>query len=316
MNSRAVPFGVCALLLTLGGFLLWWILDRGQEWKSISLGGEKVTHVCWIHQGDAVLATAGKRLHCHAHPAGNSIATADLAAEVTAMLPTESGILIALDNGSLHLHEADGLTCLKSWTNTPAGIVHCLALSRDGNQVALGGDKGIVLWNRHNRAFAETLLPVPKKVVSLAWSSSVSITLTCSDTRLRTISLGDGEITESKKLGTPLEAIAADVNGRIVTGNKNGGVALWKRNLASAEMSRDTVGGAIESLSAAPNGKWIAAAGQDQRLHLCDFSGPTNPVVSLRGHKGRIYQVTVHPSSEWIATGSSDGTVKIWKTPS
>lgn len=313
MQSRGILWGMGALLLSLFGVVIWWFASNGQEWKSLSTGGSKVTQVCWLKNGEGIIGAVDNRLVSFAFPGCEKKLAVDLSDRVASMISTESGVLVALENGSIQLHDPATLEAGKNWTLPALGVVRAMALSANGAQVVLGGEKGVAFWNRSSMAISDPIKPVAKKIGSIAWNGTDSIVFTCNDSRLYIYSLTEGETRESKKLGSSLEVVVSDPQGRIVTGNKNGGIAFWKIGLEAPELSFESGGGSIFSISSSKG--WFAAGGQDKQLHIFDISRKNAP-VNLHGHRGRISQVAVHPDGQWIATASLDGTIKIWKAPS
>ncbi|ORX90652.1 WD repeat-containing protein pop3 [Basidiobolus meristosporus CBS 931.73] len=68
----------------------------------------------------------------------------------------------------------------------------------------------------------------------------------------------------------------------------------------------------VNRLCISPDKRYLAAAGnQHVRLYDINSTNP-NPVVSFDGHTGNITSVAFHIEGKWMATGSEDGTVKIW----
>jgi WD40 repeat protein len=58
----------------------------------------------------------------------------------------------------------------------------------------------------------------------------------------------------------------------------------------------------------------LASAGADQSVRLWD---PVRgrPVLTLRGHRGRVHGVAFSPDRAHLATSSADGTVRLWEAP-
>jgi WD40 repeat protein len=68
---------------------------------------------------------------------------------------------------------------------------------------------------------------------------------------------------------------------------------------------------ASPTIAFAPDGRTLAAASQDQSVHLWDIA--TGKVVSaLRGHEGSVTALAFAPDGKTLASGSSDTTVLIW----
>ena len=65
------------------------------------------------------------------------------------------------------------------------------------------------------------------------------------------------------------------------------------------------------SLAFSPNGKYLASAGEDQRLKLWDLASGTL-YKELRGHTDNITSLTFSSDSSLIASASMDNSVRVW----
>lgn len=50
-------------------------------------------------------------------------------------------------------------------------------------------------------------------------------------------------------------------------------------------------------------------------VYLCDYTTGEN-LETLRGHHGPVHSVKFAPGGETFASGSEDGTIRLWKTES
>ncbi|EIM21818.1 WD40 repeat-like protein [Wallemia mellicola CBS 633.66] len=70
----------------------------------------------------------------------------------------------------------------------------------------------------------------------------------------------------------------------------------------------------VNRLAISPDKRFLAAAGYSS-VKLYDInSNDPNPIQSFNGHTSNITAVVFQAEGKWIATGSEDGTVKIWDT--
>ncbi|MGD9632123.1 MAG: WD40 repeat domain-containing serine/threonine protein kinase [Pirellulales bacterium] len=111
--------------------------------------------------------------------------------------------------------------------------------------------------------------------------------------------------------GTALWSLSFSPDGRyLITGDKDGQLKRWDAESGElldtkCEASR----GAYLSVSYSASGDWIVSASEDCATRVYD-GRTVEQVKRLRGHVGPIRCVAVN--SEFIATGASDGTVKLW----
>jgi WD40 repeat protein len=69
--------------------------------------------------------------------------------------------------------------------------------------------------------------------------------------------------------------------------------------------------GGANAVDWSPNGKWIAAASPDARVRILD-ARTGRARFTLSGHKGSVVAADWSADSARLATGSSDGTAKVW----
>src|SRR5687768_16425569 len=72
----------------------------------------------------------------------------------------------------------------------------------------------------------------------------------------------------------------------------------------------------VWDLSYSPDGHTLAAAygglGGDYVVRLWDLNQTTSKPVVLSGHTSYVKTVAFDPSGQMLATGSADGTVRLW----
>ncbi|MCW5801562.1 MAG: hypothetical protein KIT31_04190 [Deltaproteobacteria bacterium] len=92
---------------------------------------------------------------------------------------------------------------------------------------------------------------------------------------------------------------------RVVDGAKS--VRLWhvasRRGVALA-------GRAMELLAWSPDGVWLAALGDDDRIRLWDVR--TGALHELAGHRGWVGWLGFSPDATRLASGGGDGIVRVW----
>jgi WD40 repeat protein len=115
--------------------------------------------------------------------------------------------------------------------------------------------------------------------------------------------------------------------GRMVTRSESGSLELWDRilghnrgTLSIGEKSDghgdrgSTTSGSDGEVAAAfsPNGRRIVTGGLDGVLRLWDGRSG-QPLLSWKGHTGRVRAVAYSPDGSSFLTGSSDGTARLWQ---
>ena len=76
--------------------------------------------------------------------------------------------------------------------------------------------------------------------------------------------------------------------------------------------------GCVFTVDISPDGKRVAAAGvmasssyKATAIKIWDLESGRS-VTALEGHQGTIYSIAFSPDGAWLASGSTDGTARLW----
>jgi len=159
---------------------------------------------------------------------------------------------------------------------TPSGI-QSISVKQDGSSVAVARSNGdIEIWSTQGNWFCEKRIPGTQDLATTAlqWA-----------------------------------------NDRLYSVGMNACLVEWDTNALVPAHIADALGGPIWCASVSPNNKFIAVGCMDGTLRLFDITYPTGGPVYMRTfskHKGRVTSVAWSPDSTLIATGGSDGRIRIW----
>ena len=70
--------------------------------------------------------------------------------------------------------------------------------------------------------------------------------------------------------------------------------------------------GRVTALGLSADGKYIATGGEDQTLVVSEGRKPWRRVAVLQGQRGTIRCIAFDPSSQWLAAGGDDASVRLW----
>ncbi|MEK6337443.1 MAG: caspase family protein [Acidobacteriota bacterium] len=108
-----------------------------------------------------------------------------------------------------------------------------------------------------------------------------------------------------------VNAVAFSSDSRLLASASNSGeVKLWDVNSRRQVHSELHNQERTHTLAFSQDGKWLAAAGTGQVVHLLEVV--TKRTQDLPGHTGEITGLAFIPNSSWIASGSTDKTIKLW----
>jgi WD40 repeat protein len=67
----------------------------------------------------------------------------------------------------------------------------------------------------------------------------------------------------------------------------------------------------VTALAVAPDGSWLASAGEAGEIRIWDPTIGTAGHI-LPGHTGRVTALAVAPDGSWLASAGDDGEIRIW----
>ncbi len=195
--------------------------------------------------------------------------------------------------------------------NTYQKGVNSVSFSRDGKQLAMGGEDGTVqLWNingKRSKAF-----PVHHKSVrSVRFSPDDQLLATASeDGTAKLWDINGKLLAEFKGHQGSVNNVRFSPDGKLLaTSGKDGTVRLWElsgQQLVKINAHKDS----INSLSFSPDGKLLATAGKDGMARLWNLQG--QKFAEFKSHQGSVNGVSFSPDNQQLATAGDDGVVKLW----
>jgi WD40 repeat protein len=219
------------------------------------------------------------------------------------------------------------------------GRVSSVAFTRDGQTLAICSSSGTVtLWNASTgrevaavKAYggSGTVVTFSRDGKTLATGRSNGSVRLWDVARMRETAIFHGD-------GGTVASIALSRDGKILAvGSDAGRVTLWdiarKREIAiltrhrgwseplalSAAVSspprRPWGIGLVTSVGLSPDGKTLAAGGNDGTVTLWNLATKREAVI-LEGHSDWVTSVVFSPDGKTLATGSRDRTARLWKT--
>ena len=113
-----------------------------------------------------------------------------------------------------------------------------------------------------------------------------------------------------KDIVTSIELSSKDVV-TTASGNK---VSFWKAETGEKVKESYTIPFVVESASLCEQKNYFAAGGEDMWVHLYDYE-TGKEIAQNKGHHGPVHCVRFAPGGDSYASGSEDGTIRIWTTP-
>lgn len=265
---------------------------------------DRVLGIARMRHGDAVLTVVFS-------PDGRRLATA-----------SKDGLVKVWDMGNGHE--------LRTYRGS-GDPVKALAWSGDGKLIASTAGNEIHLWDPATGKLTTALKGHEKLVTALAFApDSASLASGSEDTSVRVWNVGQGAETANlnadfdKKSKAQINDVAFSPNGKLVAAvNGNGLLQVWNPSL---EKSKRLVSGwdahpssTAYQVAFGKDTSVIFSSGSDSRAKQWIGLGPNGENLPghprptpIEGHNGYVTALAATPDGKFLATGSTDKTVRLW----
>jgi WD40 repeat protein/tetratricopeptide (TPR) repeat protein len=228
---------------------------------------------------------------------------------------------------TVKLWRRDGslLATFKGHTNS----VSCVAFSPDNKTIASASlDKTVKIWQRDGSLLA-TFKGHTNSVTSVAFSPDGQTIASAS--RDKTIKLwkSDGTLLRTIEQFAPVNWLSFSRDGKIIAvASHDGSVKLWSSDgklIANLWHSENRQPSKIYTVSFSNDGETIASGGEDTTVKIWSIAALKHPatqnstqardgelLATLRGHSKWVFGVSFSNDGQTLASGSADGTVKLW----
>ncbi|XP_072961532.1 uncharacterized protein [Typha angustifolia] len=195
-------------------------------------------------------------------------------------------------------------------------IVRACAFSEDTHLLLTGGIEKILRIYDLNRpdATPREIDKSPGSVRTVAWlHSDQTILSSCTDIGgVRLWDVRSGTIVQTLDTKSPVTCAEVSQDGRYITTADGSTVKFWDANHFGLVKSYN-MPCTVESASLEPKlGARFIAGGEDMWIHVFDFH-TGEEITCNKGHHGPVHCVRFSPGGESYASGSEDGTIRIWQ---
>ncbi|KAF3519299.1 hypothetical protein DY000_02059441 [Brassica cretica] len=223
-----------------------------------------------------------------------------------------------LDAPPTEVDKSPGSVRTLTWLHSDQTILSsCTDIGGDTKRLLTGGFEKILRVFDLNRLDAPPteVDKSPGSVRTLTWlHSDQTILSSCTDIGgVRLWDVRSGKIMQTLETKSPVTSAEVSQDGRYITTADGSTVKFWDANhfglVKSYEMPCN-----IESASLEPkSGEKFVAGGEDMWVRVFDFY-TGEEIGCNKGHHGPVHCVRFSPTGESYASGSEDGTIRIWQT--
>ncbi|KAK4257351.1 hypothetical protein QN277_006949 [Acacia crassicarpa] len=196
-------------------------------------------------------------------------------------------------------------------------IVRACAFSEDSLLLLTGGLEKILRIYDLNRPDAppREIEKSPGSIRTVTWlHNDQTILSSCTDMGgVRLWDIRSGQIVHTLDTKSSVTSTEVSRDGHYIVTADGSTVKFWDANLYSLVKSYD-MPCTVESASLEPKyGNKFVAGGEDMWVRVFDFH-TGHEIACNKGHHGPVHCVRFSPGGESYASGSEDGTIRIWQT--
>jgi WD40 repeat protein len=209
----------------------------------------------------------------------------------------------------------DNITQMAALQRLGRGVVEAVALSPDGNQLALGSSVGVWIYDAHSLEPIQLLAGHTNRVSAVAWSPDGSQVASASwDATIRVWDVVSGEQQRIIQADDQFISLAWSPDGSLLAAATWGSPILLY-DPTSTQKVGELVGheGTVTRLAWSPDGALLASAdnAENTTARLWDVAAGVEMAV-LAGHTGEIANLTWSADSSRLITSSFDSTARVW----
>jgi WD40 repeat protein len=193
------------------------------------------------------------------------------------------------------------------------GSVSAIALSPDGQRLAVAHPNRIILLNTATAEVIQKLTVQQTKVDWLSFSTDGRTLATASeDGTIQTWDLANGQITKTITAGGKITALHfAPTNRILASATQDGTVSLWDLQTGALSLQLKKHSRAVNAIAFSPDGNLMATGGDDRRVTIWE-AATGKARRTLKGQDLTVTSLAFSPDGTLLASGGGNASVVLW----
>jgi serine-threonine kinase receptor-associated protein len=198
-------------------------------------------------------------------------------------------------------------------TFTHKRIVKAVDISRDSRRAVTGGqEKLLQVWDTEHGLCSASLQGHQDVIKQVLWVNDNTVLSAGADAVIRLWDLRSGSQGLTAFAKAPVASLELSKDGKTLTSAAGKEVTFWDPHTFVPQKVY-TLNFELHTAALHPSSTKFAVGGSDFYAHIYDFATGEQLEVN-KGHHGPIHCIRFAPDGETYASGSEDGTIRIWQT--
>lgn len=322
---HSVSFSPSGKILASAGFdcrIKFWDIETGECWRIWQGHESGIWSINFSHSGQLLVSGSGgrheKSVKIWDVKTGKCIQNIeghDDQIRHVMFTPDDRLILSGSRDGTIQFWRVETGECVQTIFQPDMGWRCAIALSPQGNAIAIGTDSGIIkLLDIKTGQFFKTLSGHTRLVTFLSFSKTgTTLASGGSDQTIKLWDIATEQcLIDLQGVSDWITHVSFHPNGTIIASATDDGIVkFWDLKTDRCIHILNEHTHSIGSLVFSPSGDKLATGSEDQTIKIWDFK-TGNCLTTLSGHNDYIDRVDFVESEDRLVSGSKDGTVKVW----
>ena len=187
-----------------------------------------------------------------------------------------------------------------------------LALSVDGQQLALGSASGVTLMSPSGEILKK-LAGYEGIIGRLTFSRDGTRLAGATDDEILIWAVASGKLEKKLQARNEVTSIAFSPNGQLLAAAESDNtISVWNLGTGQAQSALKKHDASVNAMAFSPDGRWLASGGDDRTIVLWDVATGKSK-RTFKGHDQTVTSLAFSSDGELIASGSGNASVVIWE---